>query len=188
MSSYPPLLNVASPNRSSQVPSVVSSTGESTYYDAQEELSEDERSMDHLHRPSSSRSESDLDSMSFARTPEYSSGTFSCGSSTEREYYLESSGPSTSGSYTPYRRRQRSGPGYPGGPIARLVGESATTPITKTLRFSPSLSLSFDLSCSDVDGDEDDLGRLDREEDLSFMRALGFEFDEIARRVREEPL
>ena len=45
------------------------------------------------------------------------------------------------------------------------------------------------MSCSDDDyGDDDEMGRLEREEELSFMRALGFEFDEIARRVREEHL
>lgn len=78
--------------------------------------------------------------------------------------------------------------GYPGSPIARLVSESASMPVTNTLRFSPSLSLSFELSCSDVDGDEDDVGRLVRTEELGFMRALDFEFDEITRRARKEPL
>ncbi|TBU48427.1 hypothetical protein BD309DRAFT_949752 [Dichomitus squalens] len=187
LGSRPPLLDVAHKHRSSQVPSVISSTGESTYYDAKEELSEDEHCARRLHRPSASMSESDLDSMSFARTPDHSSGTFSFGSSTEREYYHQNSELSSE-SYTPYRSRRPSGPGYTRGAVGHLVGESTSTPVTKTLRFSPSLSLSFDLSCSDVDGDEDDLGRLDQEEELSFMRALGFEFDEIARRVREEPL
>ena len=70
--------------------------------------------------------------------------------------------------------------------MSPFVGGSSSTPITKTLRFSPSLTLSFDMSCSDF-GDDDDMGILEREEELSFMRALGFEFDEIARRVREEP-
>ncbi|KAI1797830.1 hypothetical protein LXA43DRAFT_877377 [Ganoderma leucocontextum] len=185
-----PVLDVSLPNRSSQVLSLVSSNGESTYYDARDQLSEDEDSHPYLDRPSSPRPESDLDSMSFARTPDYSSGTFSFGSSTEREFPLHSSEPSASGSYTPYHGSRRSRARYTGGGgVSHLVGESASTPITKTLRFSPSLNLSFDMSCSDAEyGDDDEMGRLEREEELSFMRALGFEFDEIARRVREEPL
>ncbi len=189
-----PVLNASLPNRSSQVLSLVSSNGESTYYDAQEQLSDDEHSLPYLDRPCSPRPESDLDSMSFARTPDYSSGTFSFGSSTERDFPLHSSEPSSSSSYTPFHGRRRPGRSaakYTGGTraVSHLVGESTSTPITKTLRFSPSLSLSFDMSCSDVDyGDDDEMGRLEREEELSFMRALGFEFDEIARRVREEHL
>ncbi|PIL32017.1 hypothetical protein GSI_06721 [Ganoderma sinense ZZ0214-1] len=186
-----PALDTSLPNRSSQVLSLISSNGESTYYDAQEQLSEDEHSLPYLDRPCSPRPESDLDSMSFARTPDYSSGTFSFGSSTERDFPLHGSELSSSNSYTPYHGCRRSGARYTRGTsaVSHLVGESTSTPITKTLRFSPSLSLSFDMSCSDADyGDDDEMGRLEREEELSFMRALGFEFDEIARRVREEPL
>lgn len=189
--SHLPVLNTSLPNRSSQVLSLISSNGESTYYDAQEQLSEDETPLPFLDRPYSPNPESDLDSMSFARTPDYSSGTFSFGSSTERDFPLHGSEALSSNSYTPCHGRRRSRARYTRGPsaVSHLVAESTNTPITKTLRFSPSLSLSFDMSRSDVDyGDDDEMGTLEREEELSFMRALGFEFDEIARRVREEPL
>lgn len=189
--SHLPVLEASLPNRSSQVLSLISSNGESTYYDAQEHLSEDEHFFPYLDRPCSPRPESDLDSMSFARTPDYSSGTFSFGSNTKRDFPPHNSEPSTSGSYTPYHGRRWSGARYTPGTsaVSHLVGDSTSTPITKTLRFSPSLSLSFDMSCSEADyEDEDEMGRLEHEEELSFMRALGFEFDEIARRVREEPL
>ena len=162
-----------------------SSGAESTYFDAVEFASEDDNHHFAPIRACSPRPESDLDSMSFARTPDYSSGTFSIGSSTEREYYLEPSDLSTSGSYS-YRQdlsERYAGPSR----VSQLVGGSSSTPMTKTLRFSPSLTLSFDMSCTDY-GDDDELGRLDQEEELSFMRTLGFEFDEIARRVREEPV
>ena len=120
---------------------------------------------------------------SFARTPDYSSGTFSFGSSTEREYYLQDANElSNSGSYSFHRDRL-----VVSSNMAHLVGESSSTPITKTLDFNPSLNLSFDFSGSEF-GDDDSFRRLEREEELGFMRALGFEFDEIARRVREEPL
>ncbi|RPD82620.1 hypothetical protein L226DRAFT_565182 [Lentinus tigrinus ALCF2SS1-7] len=155
-----------------------SSGAESTYYDAQEIASEDDDHGFALERSCSPRPESDLDSMSFARTPDHSSGTFSFGSSTEREFYLETSDLSTSSyTYRPYACPN----------VSRLVGGSSSTPITKTLRFSPSLTLSFDMSCSGYE-DDDEMGRLEQEEELSFMRTLGFEFDEIARRVREESL
>ena len=79
--------------------------------------------------------------------------------------------------------------------------------MTRTLRFSASAACS--LGDGDGDGgksaasagsehedegeggDDDEegamrrLGGLEREEDVGFMHALGFEYDEIARRVRE---
>ncbi len=64
--------------------------------------------------------------------------------------------------------------------VPQLVAGSSSTPITKTLRFSPSLSLSFNMSCSDCEED-DDLRGLGQDD-------LGSEFDEIARRAREESL
>ena len=80
--------------------------------------------------------------------------------------------------------------------------------MTRTLRFSASAACSLGdgdgdggksaVSAGGEDegdgegGDEDDdegamrrLGGLEREEDVGFMHALGFEYDEIARRVRE---
>ncbi|KAI0724480.1 hypothetical protein C8T65DRAFT_734101 [Cerioporus squamosus] len=162
-----------------------SSGAESTYYDAPEIASEDDRHR--FPRSSSPQADSDLDSMSFARTLNCSSGTFSIGSSTEREYFLEASTsePSTLGSYTHRPIPSQRYAGHTA--VSQLVAGSSSTPIRKTLRFSPSLSLSFDMSCSDYE-DDDDLGRLEQQEELSFMRTLGFEFDEIARRVREESL
>ncbi|TFK87786.1 hypothetical protein K466DRAFT_98282 [Polyporus arcularius HHB13444] len=164
-----------------------SSGADSMYYDAREIASEDDDPRFAPERSSSPRPDSDLDSMSFARMADCSSGTYSIGSSTERECFFEAStsDPSTSGSHT-YRvhaSQRYAGPNA----VRQLVAGSSSTPITKTLRFSPSLSLSFDMSCSDYE-DDDDLGRLEQEEELSFMRTLGFEFDEIARRAREESL
>lgn len=172
----PPAMEVPPSHQNNLVPSVLSVGGESMYFDALEQASEED---DLLQRSYSPRPESDLDSMSFARTPDYSSGTFSFGSSTEREYYLEASEVSTSGyGFRPDRLVGTSAMGD-------IIGESTSTPITKTLRFNPSLT--FGLSTSDF-GDDDEQGMLEREEELSFMRALGFEFDEIARRVREESM
>ncbi|KAI0757050.1 hypothetical protein C8Q80DRAFT_1265033 [Daedaleopsis nitida] len=179
----PPTWELPPSHRNSVVSS--SSGAESMYFDAREDVSDDDH-LSSLERPSSHRSESDLDSMSFARTPEYSSGTLSFGSSTEREYYLDITNDTSTSASHPYRH---SAPNIFANPntLAHLVGDSSSTPLTKTLRFSPSLTLSFDLSRSDYE-DEDEDGRMEQEEELSFMRALGFEFDEIARRVREEPL
>ncbi|OSD03487.1 hypothetical protein PYCCODRAFT_224226 [Trametes coccinea BRFM310] len=182
--SRPLMLPVASSYRASLAPSVASSHAGSAYFDAREQLSEDcHRSSFEADRSCSPGLESDLDSMSFARTPDYSSGTFSYGSGPERDRYADDDNLSIPGSY-----RFRS---IPAGrcastsALARLVTESTNAPVTKTLRFSPSLSLSFERSLSD--GEEDDLGMMEQEEEeRGFMRALGFEFDEIARRAREE--
>ncbi|KAI0651798.1 hypothetical protein C8Q79DRAFT_58501 [Trametes meyenii] len=171
-------------NRISLAPSTASSHTGSAYFDAREQLSEDvhQHSGFEADRSCSPALESDLDSMSFARTPDYSSGTFSFGSSIERRRRLDADGLSTSGSYT--FRPEVVGRCASTSVVSQLVGDNTSTPVTKTLRFSPSLSLSFERSWSD-DGDEDELGRMEREEEAGFMRALGFEFDEIARRARE---
>ncbi|KAI0374222.1 hypothetical protein BV20DRAFT_935455 [Pilatotrama ljubarskyi] len=181
----PSLARVPYSNRLSLASSISSSRAASAYFDAQEQLSE------HYHHPSfdadrssSPGPESDLDSMSFARTPDYSSGTFSFGSGGSQDRYPDADNLSIPGSYT--FRPNVIGKCASTSAVAQLVGQSTSTSVTKTIRFSPSLSLSFERSWSD-DGD-DELGRIEQEEDRGFMRALGFEFDQIARRVREETL
>ncbi|KAI0361683.1 hypothetical protein OH77DRAFT_453467 [Trametes cingulata] len=181
----PPLAHVPYSNRLSLASSISSSHAASAYFDAEEQLSEQHHhfSFD-ADRSCSPGPESDLDSMSFARTPDYSSGTFSFGSGGSRDRDLDADNLSIPGSYT--FRPNMMGRCASTSAVAQLVSQSTSTPVTKTLRFSPSLSLSFERSWSD-DGD-DELGRMEQEEDRGFMRALGFEFDQIARRVREEPL
>lgn len=159
----------------------------SAYFDAREQLSEDNHhSSSDADRSCSPGVESDLDSMSFARTPEYCSGTFSFRSSGDRPRYLDTDELSIPGSY--HFRPSLVGKCASTSAVSHLFSERTSAPV-KTLRFSPSLSLSFDRSWSDDgEGDDNDIGMMDREEDRGFMRALGFEFDEIARRVREETI
>ncbi|EIW64720.1 uncharacterized protein TRAVEDRAFT_68472 [Trametes versicolor FP-101664 SS1] len=159
----------------------------SAYFDAREQLSEDNHhSSSDADRSCSPGLESDLDSMSFARTPEYCSGTFSFRSSGDRPRYLDTDELSIPGSY--HFKPSLVGKCASTSAVSHLFSERTSAPV-KTLRFSPSLSLSFDRSWSDDgEGDDNEIGMMDREEDRGFMRALGFEFDEIARRVREEPI
>ncbi|KAI0662769.1 hypothetical protein C8Q70DRAFT_1043125 [Cubamyces menziesii] len=172
-------------NRGSLISSAASSHGGSAYFDAYEQFSEDHyQTSFEADRSCSPGPESDLDSMSFARTPDYSSGTFSFGS-TERNRSADAERVSIPGSYT--FRSDYVGRCASTSAISRLVGEPASTPVTKTLRFSPSLSLSFERSWSDGE-DDDELGGVEQEEERGFMRALGFEFDEIARRMRDDSL
>ncbi|KAI9063013.1 hypothetical protein FKP32DRAFT_1572912 [Trametes sanguinea] len=184
LQSRPLMLPAASSHRASLAPSFTSSHAGSAYFDAREQLSEDcHRSSFEADRSCSPGLESDLDSMSFARTPDHSSGTFSYDSGPARNRYADDDDLSIPGSY-----RFRSNPAgrcASTSALARLVTESTNAPVTKTLRFSPSLSLSFERSWSD--GEEDDMGMMEQqeEEERGFMRALGFEFDEIARRARE---
>lgn len=172
-------------NRGSLISSAASSHGGSAYFDAHEQLSEDHyHSSFEADRSCSPGPESDLDSMSFARTPDYSSGTFSFGS-IEHNRCVDADEVSIPGSYT--FRSDFVGRCASTSAISRLVSEPTSTPVTKTLRFSPSLSLSFERSWSDGEDDEV-LERVEQEEERGFMRALGFEFDEIARRMNDEPL
>ncbi|KAI8995578.1 hypothetical protein BD414DRAFT_245623 [Trametes punicea] len=169
-------------NRISLVSSVASSQAVSAYFDAREQLTEEHhRSSFEADRSCSPGPESDLDSMSFARTPDYSSGTFSFGSVRERDRSAETDDLSLAGSYA--FRSNAAGRCASTSAVSRLVNENTSASLTKTLRFSPSLSLSLERSWSD--GEDDDLRRMDQE-DRGFMRALGFEFDEIARRAREQ--
>ncbi|KAH9898455.1 hypothetical protein C8Q73DRAFT_788635 [Cubamyces lactineus] len=172
-------------NRGSLISSAASSHGGSAYFDAHEQLSEEHyHSSFEADRSCSPGPESDLDSMSFARTPDYSSGTFSFGS-IEHNRCVDADEVSIPGSYT--FRSDFVGRCASTSAISRLVSEPTSTPVTKTLRFSPSLSLSFERSWSDGEDDEV-LERVEQEEERGFMRALGFEFDEIARRMNDEPL
>ncbi|KAI0825185.1 hypothetical protein BC628DRAFT_1321207 [Trametes gibbosa] len=177
-----------SPNRISVASTAASSYAGSAYFDAREQLSEENHNSSFdADRSCSPGPESDLDSMSFARTPDYSSGIFSFESGAERDRYLDTDNLSIPGSY--HFRPNQVGKCASTSAVSQLVGASTHTPVVKTLRFSPSLSLSFERSWSDDgDGEDDELGRMDREEERGFMRALGFEFDEIARRAREETL
>ncbi|KAI0778132.1 hypothetical protein BD413DRAFT_100264 [Trametes elegans] len=180
-----PTLYTSHSNRFSVASSRVSSREGSAYFDAQEQLSEDRhQSSFEADRSCSPGPESDLDSMSFARTPDHSSGTFSFGSCVEHSRYVDTDDLSIPGSY--HFRPSAMGRCASTSAVSQLVGRGESTPVTKTLRFSPSLSLSFERSWSD--GEDDELGRMEREEERGFLRALGFEFDQIARRVREEPL
>ncbi|KAI0639349.1 hypothetical protein C8Q77DRAFT_1080729 [Trametes polyzona] len=174
------------PNRYSLASTLSSGHAGSAYFDAREQLSEDvHRSSFDADRSCSPGPESDLDSMSFARTPDYSSATFSFWSGGERDRYPDADALSIPGSY--HFRPSLVGRCASTSAVSQLVTENTSTPVVKTLRFSPSLSLSFERSWSN-DDDEDEVGIMEREEERGFMRALGFEFDEIARRVREEPL
>lgn len=178
---------VPSHSRFSVSSTISSSHTGSAYFDAREHLSEDNHhSSSDADRSCSPGPESDLDSMSFARTPDYCSGTFSFRSSGDRPRYLDTDELSVPGSY--HFKPSLVGKCASTSAVSHLFSESTSAPV-KTLRFSPSLSLSFDRSWSDDgEADDDDIGMLDREEDRGFMRALGFEFDEIARRVREESI
>ena len=153
----------------------MSAGSESLYYDAEEHCAGDHNEDGELIRPSSPRSESDLDSMSFAR--DHSGSSISLGSSTEREFHRQPSEALTPG---PYRNVNAGGSA-----VAQLVGESASTPITKTLRFSASAGSEMDKAFAEGGDDSRMMGRLEREEDVGFMCALGFEYEEIARRVQE---
>ncbi|KAH9849811.1 hypothetical protein C2E23DRAFT_736557 [Lenzites betulinus] len=177
-----------SPNRFSTTSTATSEYAGSAYFDAREQLSEDNHhSSFDADRSCSPGPESDLDSMSFARTPDYSSGIFSLASGAEGGRYLDTDNLSIPGSY--HFRSSLVGRCASTSAVSQLVGESARTPVVKTLRFSPSLSLSFERSWSDDgDGEDDEAGQVEREEERGFMRALGFEFDEIERRAREETL
>ncbi|CDO75261.1 hypothetical protein BN946_scf184967.g14 [Trametes cinnabarina] len=176
----PPL---AYSNRTSLAPSVASSLPASAYFDAREQLSEDNhRNSQEADRSCSPTPESDLDSMSFARTADYSSGSFSYGSASGRDREDEDDHLSIPGSYR--FRGNSAGRCASTSALSRLVSETTSAPVAKTLRFSPSLSLSFERSW--CDGEEDEFGVIEQEEDRGFMQALGFEFDEIARRARDE--
>ncbi|KAH9944430.1 uncharacterized protein BXZ73DRAFT_96919 [Epithele typhae] len=168
--------------------SVLSSGAESTYFDAP----------DHPH------DESDLESMSFARMyGSTTNGSFmSLGSSTDRERPSDHGGSgrreaseastatATSSQSQPQSlfARATHGRARRVSAVAQLVGESESAPVTKTLRFSPGGSFGGK-EAEDADADAGSLvgsmRGLEREEDAGFMHALGFEYDEIVRRVRE---
>ena len=107
--------------------------------------------------------ESDLDSMSFARD---GSSSLSFSSSTEREDQHDRQPSDTSDSHCSKRANA----------VSQLIGG-------KALRDGSGFSRSIEEPCVST-GDNVGSGRLERE-DVGFIRALGFEYDEIARRVRE---
>ncbi|OBZ78525.1 hypothetical protein A0H81_00749 [Grifola frondosa] len=163
-------------------PSLSVSGSGSTYYDAREQPSDGNSEPRSESEYLSPEADSDLDSMSFARTPEFSSAHFSFASSAERELYLDADSPSTPSSYAFVRG---AGNGRVGSAVSLVRHGMTTGPLTKTLRLSPSLSFSFETTGVE-DGEEDEVERAEQEEERGFMRALGLQFDEIARRVRDD--
>ncbi|KAI0932268.1 hypothetical protein AcW2_000944 [Taiwanofungus camphoratus] len=71
-----------------------------------------------------------------------------------------------------------------GGTLGGAFEVDSGTPLTKRLQLSPTASLGLGASLSGEEEDEQDAA--EREEERGFMRALGLEFDEIARRARHE--
>ncbi|KZT06906.1 uncharacterized protein LAESUDRAFT_142529 [Laetiporus sulphureus 93-53] len=129
-----------------------------------------------------SRPESELDTMSFARSATF---TDSCGSMFEREVdggssraiSLVDGGPRSTIVRTTVRGEGEESDGEPGA----AFDEEGETPTTKHIDLSPSLSMGIRSSMGSEEEPEDARAMVEKEEERRFLRALGLEFGETTR-------